>query len=83
MGKTMTIRLCYVFKHVQFQIYPPLNIITVLIWLTVKFYYSLIGSTVNILNVISISYQLSNAVSIATTRINRCTRATGDLSLFL
>jgi hypothetical protein len=37
-------------KLVQFQIHPPLNILTVPNWLNVKFHYFLIGQKVKILD---------------------------------
>jgi len=39
-------------KLIQFQIYPPLNILIVPDWLNVKFHYFLIGPKVNILNTV-------------------------------
>jgi len=40
-------------KLVQFQIHPPLNILTVPDWLNVKFHYFLIGPKVKILNTLT------------------------------
>jgi len=37
-------------KLIQFQIHPPLNILTVPNWLNVKFHYFLIGQKVKILD---------------------------------
>jgi len=40
-------------KLVQFQIHPPLNILTVTDWLNFKFHYFLIGPKVKILNTVT------------------------------
>jgi len=40
-------------KLAQFQIHPPLNILTVHDWLNVKFHYFLIGPKVKILNTLT------------------------------
>ena len=39
-------------KLIHFQIYPPLNILTVPNWLNVKFHYFLIGQKVKILDIL-------------------------------
>jgi hypothetical protein len=41
-------------KHVQFQIHPALNFLAVPHWLTVKFQYSVIGTKVKILSMLSL-----------------------------
>jgi hypothetical protein len=48
LGRKQTTRLRTVL--VQFQIHPPLNILTVPNWLNVKFHYFLISQEVKILN---------------------------------
>jgi len=47
-GRKLTTRLRQDFKLAQFQVHPPLNILTLPNWLTVKFHHSLIESTVRI-----------------------------------
>jgi hypothetical protein len=78
LGRRQTTRLRYVFKLAYFKVHPPLNILTVHNWLNVKLHYSLIESTVKILNTLFLLAHLRN-VTYVTGIIP--SRLTGLLSL--
>jgi len=50
LGKKQTTRWLSVDELALFKIHPPLNVLTVPSWLTVKFHYSLTGPKAKILN---------------------------------
>jgi hypothetical protein len=66
-----------IFKTLQLQVHPPLNILAVPDWLNVKFYCFLIGPKVTILNNFNlIGSHLCHVGPIVVTRVNPFMRLT-------
>jgi len=63
-------------KHVQFQIHPPLNILTVPDWLNFKFHYFLIGPKVKILITVTRLAPIYVTLFYCHPRVNSFTRLT-------